>query len=178
MMRKSLTALAVIVSFAGAGTSLAANEAGMHSHDHGSQAPAPSPSAAKTDAPAAGEHIHAAPGLATKQQSDLTMIQVMQDLALQMNRIQFGIMTQNRTMIAEGAMAVANHPMPKGGLKPYLKKNKDQLQAVIPAMDATIHGSAVDMAHHAAVAPMKDIQTLYNVMAENCVSCHDVFRDQ
>ena len=155
-MKRSLTvfAFASLLIYAGAALAANADQQGGHEHNHG------------------------APGMAAKKESDLTMIQVMQDLAFQLQRIQFGIMTQNRRMIEEGATAIANHPMPKGGVKPYLKKNQDQVKAVIPAMDATIHGTATEMAHHASVAPMKDLQGLYSVMAENCANCHSVFRDQ
>jgi hypothetical protein len=134
--------------------------------------------AGNADQSAGHEHSHGAPGEPAKNESGLTMLQVMHDLAFQLQRVQFGVMTQNRRMIEEGATAIANHPMPKGGIKPYLKKNQEQVKAVIPAMDANIHGTATDMASHASAAPMKDLQALYNVMAENCVSCHTVFRDQ
>ncbi|MBF0292119.1 MAG: hypothetical protein HQK86_08185 [Nitrospinae bacterium] len=178
-MKKSLTVLAVAALFISAGAVQAQGGAHMMGHDHGAPAKSAPAEPAKTEAkPDVHEHSHGAPGVAGKKESDLTMMQVMHDLAFQLNRVEFGIMTQNRRMIEEGANAIANHPMPKGGIKPYLKKNAEQIKAVIPAMDATIHGTATDMASHAAVAPMKDLQALYNVMAENCVSCHTVFRDQ
>ncbi len=175
-MKSSLTVLAfsALLIYAGA-----ARAEGMMGHDHGASVVGSSKGAAQSEGQqAASEHNHGAPGMAGKKESDLTMIQVMHDLAFQLQRVQFGIMTQNRRMIEEGATAIANHPMPKGGIKPYLKKNQDQVKAVIPAMDATIHGSATEMAHNASVAPMKDLQGLYNVMAENCANCHSVFRDQ
>lgn len=178
-MRSSLTVLALASLLIYGGAAQAAGDAHMMGHDHGAPAKGSPAGAAKSEAkPDAHEHSHDAPGVAGKKESDLTMMQVMQDLALQLHRVEFGIMTQNRRMIEEGANAIANHPMPKGGIKPYLRKNAEQVKAVIPAMDATIHGTATDMASHAAVAPMKDLQALYSVMAENCVSCHSVFRDQ
>lgn len=178
-MKRSLTVLAIAALFINAGAAQAQSGAHMMGHDHGAPAKSAPAGAVKGDAkPDAHAHNHDTPELAGKKESDLTMMQVMHDLAFQLNRVEFGIMTQNRRMIEEGANAIATHPMPKGGIKPYLKKNAEQIKAVIPAMDATIHGTATDMASHAAVAPMKDLQALYNVMAENCVSCHTVFRDQ
>lgn len=177
-MKRSLTVLAIAALLIYSGAAQAAGDSHM-GHDHNAPAKGASAEPAKAEAkPDAHAHSHDAPGMAGKKESDLTMMQVMHDLAFQLNRVEFGIMTQNRRMIEEGANAIANHPMPKGGIKPYLKKNAEQIKAVIPAMDATIHGTATDMASHAAVAPMKDLQALYSVMAENCVSCHTVFRDQ
>lgn len=178
-MKRSLTVLAIAALLIYSGSAQAQGDAHMMGHDHNAPAKGSAKGTAQSEAQqAAGEHSHDAPGMAGKKESDLTMMQVMHDLAFQLNRVEFGIMTQNRRMIEEGANAIANHPMPKGGIKPYLKKNADQIKAVIPAMDATIHGTATEIASHAAVAPMKDLQALYNVMAENCVSCHTVFRDQ
>jgi hypothetical protein len=178
-MKRPLTVLALAALFIYSGTALAMGEGHMMGHDHNAPGKGSSTGTAQNEGQqAASEHNHGAPGMAGKKESDLTMMQVMHDLAFQLNRVEFGIMTQNRRMIEEGANAIATHPMPKGGIKPYLKKNQDQVKAVIPAMDATIHGSAADIASHASVAPMKDLQALYSVMAENCVSCHSVFRDQ
>lgn len=176
-MKSSLTVLALSAFLLYGGSAQAAGDGHMMmGHDHG--APAKAAPTGIEGQQAASEHKHGAPGMMGKKESDLTMMQVMHDLAFQLNRVEFGIMTQNRRMIEEGANAIANHPMPKGGIKPYLKKNAEQVKAVIPAMDANIHGTATDIASHSAVAPMKDLQALYNVMAENCVSCHSVFRDQ
>lgn len=178
-MKSSLTVLALAAFLTYGGSAQAAGDSHMMGHDHGAPTKAASTAPAQSEAkPDIHEHNHGAPGMAGKKETDLTMMQVMHDLAFQLNRVEFGIMTQNRRMIEEGANAIANHPMPKGGIKPYLKKNAEQIKAVIPAMDANIHGTAMDIASHSAVASMKDLQALYNVMAENCVSCHAVFRDQ
>jgi hypothetical protein len=177
-MKSPLSALVLAALLIYAGAANAQGDAHM-GHDHNAPAKGSSTGTAQSETkPDAHEHNHGAPGMAGKKESDLTMMQVMHDLAFQLARVEFGIMTQNRRMIEEGANAIANHPMPKGGIKPYLKKNAEQIKAVIPAMDANIHGTAADIASHAAVAPMKDLQALYSVMAENCVSCHAVFRDQ
>jgi hypothetical protein len=178
-MKSFLTVLALSAFLLYGGSAQAAGDSHMMGHDHGAPAKAASTETAQSEAkPEIHEHNHGAPGMPGKSESNLTMMQVMHDLAFQLNRVEFGIMTQNRRMVEEGANAIANHPMPKGGIKPYLKKNAEQVKAVIPAMDANIHGTATDIASQAAVAPMKDLQALYSVMAENCVSCHSVFRDQ
>ncbi len=67
-----------------------------------------------------------------KGREDLTLMQVMHDLASNLNRIQWGIMTNNRYMVEQGAAGISSQPMPKGGLKPYIKKNADMIKGAVP----------------------------------------------
>lgn len=111
------------------------------------------------------------------KQSDLTLLQVMQDLAFQLNRIQSGILTNNRYMIKQGALGIADHPAPKGGIKPYIKKNAEQIKTMVPAMDKQVHKTAVEMAEVADTASMLDLQKKADTIVTGCVSCHNLFRD-
>ncbi|MBI5816435.1 MAG: hypothetical protein HZB29_12585 [Nitrospinae bacterium] len=111
------------------------------------------------------------------KQSEHTLMKVMHDLAFQLSRIQFGLLTNNRLMIEEGAKGVANHPAPKGGLAPYIKKNKEAIKSVVPEMDKKVHKTALKMAEGAATLNMIELQGLANTMTEGCVGCHDIFRD-
>ena len=120
------------------------------------------------------EHIdHALQGGST----DLTLIQVMHDLAKQTERTQFGILTNNRYMIEAGAAAITDHPSPKGGLKPYLRKNADRIQKEIPALDEAIHKNALEMKKKAHTASMAELQLMQNQIVTACVGCHNLFRD-
>ena len=109
--------------------------------------------------------------------SQYTMMQVMHDLAYQLNRIQFGILTNNRHMIKEGAKSIARHPKPKGGLKPYLRKNAGAVKDAIPEMDRQVHLTAKKMAEAAGSESIARLQRMANTIAEGCVGCHDMFRD-
>jgi len=109
--------------------------------------------------------------------ADLTLVQVMQDLASQLSRIQSGILTGNRMMIAEGAIRIANHPAPKGGIKPYITKNSDDLMKVIKEMDGTVHQTSTKIAELAYTAPMAELHEMTSRVAGGCVKCHDAFRD-
>jgi len=75
------------------------------------------------------------------------------------------------------AAAIASHPMPKGGLKPYVKKNAEMIKDVVPEYDRLIHKTAVQMKEQAGNASMRDLQGMANKIAEGCVSCHDLFRN-
>ena len=78
--------------------------AAEHSHSH----------AAKPADPHAHAHEEAA---AEKGHEDLTLIQVMHDLASNLNRIQWGIMTNNRYMVEQGAAGISSHPMGTGDVR-------------------------------------------------------------
>lgn len=111
------------------------------------------------------------------KQSEYTLKEVMQHLAAAQAEIQIGLLTNNRLMIQRGAHRIGNHPMPKGGIKPYIKKNIAALKPTIKKMDGLVHDSAVEIAKTAATAKMVDLQVLNNRMVTGCISCHNVFRD-
>lgn len=115
-----------------------------------------------------------------KQKSNATysLIQIMHDLAFQMDRIHLGLMTNNRYMIKEGAEAIANHPSPKGGIKPYLKKNTGQIKSIIPEMDKNIHKTAIKMSQENGSLSMEELHGMYNTISKSCMACHSLFRDK
>lgn len=112
-----------------------------------------------------------------KGQSEFTLIQVMHDLAYQLSRIQFGLLTSNRLMIKEGAKGIANHPAPKGGIKPYIKRNAEAIKEVIPEMDKIVHQTSIKIAKIAETADMLELQKLETEILSGCIGCHDMFRD-
>ncbi|MBF0171574.1 MAG: hypothetical protein HQK87_10915 [Nitrospinae bacterium] len=113
---------------------------------------------------------HAAP-------SGLTMKQVMGDLAAQLGRIQQGLLSGNRYMVQQGAEAIAAHPAPDGGIKPYVKKNAERLKETIPVMDRQVHQTATELAEKAMTAPMGELAAMSATITGGCVGCHDLFRD-
>ena len=110
-------------------------------------------------------------------QSEFTLLEVMQHLASAQQQIQNGLLMNNRLMIAKGASAIADHPMPKGGIAPYIKKNHVALKQTIKAMDEQVHETAVTIATRADDASMLELQKLTHTMISGCISCHNVFRD-
>ncbi len=120
-------------------------------------------------------HTHGEP--AESERAGLTLMQVMHDLAANLNRIQWGIMTNNRYMVEQGAAAIASHPMPHGGLKPYIKKNADMIKDTIPVYDEQVHTTAAEMKEKATTATMLELQKMAATIGDGCVNCHDVFRN-
>ena len=137
--------------------------AAEHSHDH----------AAKPVDP----HAHAHAETAENGHADLTLMHVMHDLGANLNRIHWGIMTNNRYMVEQGAAGIASHPMPKGGLKPYIKKNADMIKDAVPVYDEMVHKTADEIKEKAATASMLELQKMAATIGEGCVNCHDVFRN-
>jgi len=109
--------------------------------------------------------------------SDYNLVQIMHDLAFQLNRIEFGILSNNRYMIEAGARSITSHPAPKGGLKPYLKKNAEDIKAVAPSIDEDVHNAALKIAQEAKTASMTELQDKANGITQSCIGCHEMFRN-
>jgi len=121
--------------------------------------------AAKSGKNSSGEWAHA------------PLIQVMHDLAFNFSRLQFGIFTNNRPMIKDGASAIAVHPFPEEGIRPFLKKRGKEAEPIIPESIGAIKKTAAQLADAADKATMLELQQKANVIAEICVGCHDLYRD-
>lgn len=104
-------------------------------------------------------------------------MQVMHHLGAASQDIQWGLLTNNRLMIKSGATRIENHPKPKGGIKPYIKKNIAALGAMIKKVDAQVHGAASALAKKAEKGTMIELQMLNNDMVKGCIQCHSIFRD-
>ncbi len=122
---------------------------------------------------AAAKDTHAHEG----EQSNFTLKEVMQHLGAAQSQLHLGLLSHNRLMIANGAKAIAHHPMPKGGLKPYIKKNHQQLMPTIKEMDQRVHSTAVEIFKRSDRATMVELQALNDRMVVGCLSCHELFRD-
>ncbi len=109
--------------------------------------------------------------------SNYTLVQVMDDLASQISRIQTGILKGNRLMIKQGAQGIAKHPKPKGGLKPYLKKNVESIKKKVPVMDKVVHQTALKMVEVAETESISRLQEMMNTVVNGCIDCHEMFRD-
>lgn len=115
-------------------------------------------------------------GTEPKAMSDLTLKQVMQGIQGDLGRIVYGVSVDNMHLVAQGARGIAHHPMPKGGMKPYITKNADKLPAMIPKMDEMVHQSAVKIAKAADEGDREAVVDHLSTMVKGCVACHQMFR--
>lgn len=118
-------------------------------------------------------HAH---GMGQKAMSDQTLKQVMQGIQGDLSRIVYGVSVDNMHLVAQGARGIAHHPMPKGGMKPYITKNADKLPAMIPKMDEMVHQSAVKIAAAAGAGDRDAVVSHLSTMIKGCVACHQTFR--
>ena len=118
-------------------------------------------------------HSH---GMGQKAMSDQTLKQVMQGIQGDLSRIVYGVSVDNMHLVAQGARGIAHHPMPKGGMKPYITKNADKLPAMIPKMDEMVHQSAVKIAGAADAGDRDAVVDHLSTMIKGCVACHQTFR--
>lgn len=121
--------------------------------------------------------VLAPPSARAKPESNYTLKQVMQHLGAANAELQAGLVTNNRLMIKRGALAIADHPKPKGGLKPYIKKNHKKLMGTIKAMDTQVHDTARTIASKADDASLLELNELSHKITTGCIGCHNVFRD-
>ncbi len=128
-----------------------------------------------TASPAFGQEPHAH-GPAGKPMSDQTLKQVMQGIQSNLDRLVYGITVENPALIREGALGIADHPMPKGGLKPYIKKNPEKLGEMVPAMEEAVHQSALHIVKSIDAGNTRAVVEHLSTMLKGCVSCHQVFR--
>jgi len=112
-----------------------------------------------------------------KMDSSLSLKEIMQDLAIQLERLQHGILYNNRYMVKTAAYGIAHHPAPKDGIKPYLRKNAAKVKSKIPAIDKKLHGAAKILINNVDNLSFIQMQKNYNNIAQSCVSCHNMFRD-
>jgi hypothetical protein len=92
-------------------------------------------------------------------------------------RLTTGLVTANRLMIQNAATAIAHHPRPAGGIKPYVRKNAEMVKKEVPKMDKAIHVTAAKIAEIAPTAAMEELAKLTTTITESCVGCHNLFRD-
>ena len=121
--------------------------------------------------------VSAPPPARAKAESGYTLKQVMQHLGAAQAELQAGLVMNNRLMIKRGALAIADHPKPKGGLKPYIKKDHVKLMGTIKAMDEMVHDTSRTIASKADDAPLLELNELSHKVTSGCIGCHNLFRD-
>lgn len=134
-------------------------------------------SAAIATASESGKPRHSKGAGPEARMGDWQLIEVMHDLAFHFSRVQFGIFTNNRHMIKEGAIDVVRHPMPEKGIEPFIKSKGEGAEPLIPQTIELIRKTAQELADAVDMATMLELQQKANVIAEVCVGCHDLYRD-
>jgi cytochrome c556 len=114
----------------------------------------------------------------TRHSDRATLVQVMQEILADYQSIAAAIAVDNGELAAESARRLANHPLPRGGMLPYLpldKVNSKDLSA-LPGMEETVEGGATRLAEAAERGDMAEAATHLSRIMSGCVGCHQVFR--
>ncbi len=108
---------------------------------------------------------------------DLTLRDVMQKVDFETLKILQGFIWNNDLMIIEGAKAIADHPMPKGGAAKYIPPEKRQeFMRNMKSFEKIVHGSAEEIVHLVKEGKKEEAFKKYTTMVEGCMSCHKLFR--
>lgn len=114
----------------------------------------------------------------TRRAKETTLRQVMHEILSEYQSVASALATDNAEQAADAARRLANHRIPKGGLLPYfpLDKINNTDLAVLPAMNATVEGSALKLAEAADAGDMPKAAAYMSDIMTGCVACHQKFR--
>jgi hypothetical protein len=114
----------------------------------------------------------------TRRAKETTLRQVMHEILSEYQSVASALATDNAEQAADAARRLANHRIPKGGLLPYfpLDKINNTDLAVLPAMNATVEGSALKLAEAADAGDMPRAASYMSDIMTGCVACHQKFR--
>lgn len=115
-----------------------------------------------------------------RQSDTLTLRQVMQEILADHQAIGAAIMVENHALAADAARRILDHRLPRGGMLPYLPRDKVTTTAlsVLPSMEEAVEGGARLLAAAADRGDMVAAAQHYGTMTSGCVACHAHFRGQ
>lgn len=115
-----------------------------------------------------------------RRSDTLTMVQVMQEILSDYQRMTAAIATDNADMAVDAAHNLAHHRLPRGGLIPYmpLDKVKDETVDALLGFQDMVEGNTLRLAEAAKEGNMAKAAGYLGPIAQGCVSCHDYFRGQ
>ncbi|PKM45093.1 MAG: hypothetical protein CVV05_06860 [Gammaproteobacteria bacterium HGW-Gammaproteobacteria-1] len=115
-----------------------------------------------------------------RRSDTLTMVQVMQEILSDYQRMTAAIATENADMAVDAAHNLAHHRLPRGGLIPYmpLDKVKDETVDALLGFQDMVEGNTLRLAEAAREGNMAKAAGYLGPIAQGCVACHDYFRGQ
>lgn len=115
-----------------------------------------------------------------RRSDTLTMVQVMQEILADYQRMAAAIATDNADMAIDAAHNLAHHRLPRGGLLPYMPLDKisnESVDALLGFQDM-VEGNTLRLAEAAEEGNMAKAAGYLGQIAQGCVACHNHFRGQ
>lgn len=115
-----------------------------------------------------------------RRSDTLTMVQVMQEIMADYQRMAAAIATDNAEMAVDAANNLAHHRLPRGGLLPYmpLEKITDESVSALLGFQDMVEGNTLRLAEAAKEGNMAKAAGYLGQIAQGCVACHNHFRGQ
>lgn len=112
---------------------------------------------------------------ATKQEHQLTLRAIMQELGAEYLRLTNALLVDDFKGLEESAKAIQNHPLPNEIVVAIKKKLGINFRAFERA-DEQSHQRAADLVKRAAAKDISGSAKAFGGIADGCVSCHKQFR--
>lgn len=115
-----------------------------------------------------------------RRSDKLTMVQVMQEILSDYQRMAAAIAVDNAEMAVDAAHNLAGHRLPRGGLLPYMPLDKitDQTVDSLLVFQDMVEGNTLRLAEAAKEGDMGKAAGYLGQIAQGCVACHNYFRGQ
>ncbi len=112
-----------------------------------------------------------------EQPETMPLIPMMQLLLTDMQKVDRGILTEDYAAIAEGAKAIAEHPIMTEEDKKLVKETLGQEIKQFVEFDMTVHHHADTMQLAALERDMQQVLNHYRIVQQACVDCHSNYRE-
>lgn len=115
-----------------------------------------------------------------RRSDSLTMVQIMQEILADYQRMAAAIATDHPEMAIDAAHNLAHHRLPRGGLLAYMPLDtiKDETVDVLLVFQDMVEGNTLRLAEAAKQGDMGRAAGYLGPIAQGCVSCHNYFRGQ
>lgn len=139
---------------------------------------APAPEAeAEASSEAARPAVAASTSPDTVPSADLSILQVMQELEVRMERVHSALWTGDTAALAAAAQAVADHPTAGPAARQRMMAVLGEEAAAFRQHDVRVHDAAAAMAEAAAAGDLDAALARLAEVERGCVACHRQFRE-
>ena len=105
-----------------------------------------------------------------------TLVEIMQQLEVDMERIAHGVWLSDFDSIAAGAQAIADHPKVGPEERAQIVEVLGDRAAGFRQADMRVHDTAVELAEQARAEAMGGVLDVLTRLQAGCVACHNGYR--